>query len=97
VPQTKKLNRGIWKKWETSIRDESQNKPLIIIAGNIYSSNKTLGKNNIGVPDYCYKIVLDSNTKEVMHCLLFPNDNSNSFTEMPLDELKTKLGYDLMP
>jgi len=97
VPQTKKLNRGIWEKWETTIREESQSKSLFIIVGSIYSSNKTLGKHHIGVPDYCYKIVMDSSSKEVIHCLIFPNDDSNSCSGIPLEALKSKLGYDLMP
>ena len=96
VPQTVKLNRGIWKKWETKIRQESQNHVLFIIAGGIYK-DKTIGENKIGVPDQCYKIVVDAVTKEIRYCLLFPNDNSGTVSAVTLLELKNKLGYDLIP
>lgn len=96
LPQTVALNRGIWKTWEEKIRDTSQTRTLFIIAGGIYGK-KTIGKNKIGVPDYCYKIVLDAKTKEILWCLLFPNDKSGKVREIPLADLKKKLGYPLMP
>ena len=95
VPQTVKLNRGIWKSWETKVRELSQTKDLFIIAGNIFSA-KSLGKNHIGVPDYCYKIVIDKKTKVVLYCLLFPNDNSRTYSDITLKQLKKKLGYHLI-
>jgi len=88
VPQTIKLNRGIWKNWETKIRLLSQNKTLFIVAGNIFKSKKTMGENNIGIPDQCYKIVIDSKTKKILYCLLFPNDNSGTVTNITLAKLK---------
>ena len=96
VPQTLELNRGIWKTWESNLRDQSQNQALFIIAGSIFK-NKTLGVNKIGVPDQCYKIVIDPRTKKILYCLIFPNDDSNKDTPITLAKLKKKLGYDLMP
>ncbi|WP_181368944.1 DNA/RNA non-specific endonuclease [Flavobacterium pallidum] len=96
LPQTIALNRGIWKTWEEKIRDSSQKRRLFIIAGGIYS-DKTIGSNNIGVPDFCYKVVLDAKTSEVLWCLLFPNDESKRATAITLEALKRKLGYDLVP
>ena len=65
VPQTVKLNRGIWKTWEEKVRVLSQTKKLFVIAGAIYK-NKTQGPHAVGVPEWCYKIVLDSKTKKVI-------------------------------
>lgn len=96
VPQTVKLNRGIWKTWEEKVRKLSQTKPIFMIAGNIYSDKK-LGPNQIGIPDYCYKIVLETKTKKVLYCLIFPNDDSKSYKTITLTALKKRLGYDLMP
>lgn len=96
VPQTVKLNRGIWKTWEEKVRKLSQTKLIFIVAGNIYG-NKKLGPNQIGIPDYCYKIVLDAKTKKILHCLLFPNDDSKTFKTITLTALKKMLGYDLVP
>ena len=96
IPQTAKLNRGIWKSWEEKIRKLSQSKSLFIIAGAIYG-NKTIGPNKIGVPDYCYKIVLDSKNEDILYCLLFKNDDSNTARDISLAELKKTLSYPLVP
>lgn len=96
VPQTVQLNRGIWKTWETSLRKQSQNQSLFIIAGSIFT-NKTIGGNSIGVPDQCYKIVYEFEPRKLLYCLLFPNDDSNKVTTITVAKLKKKLGYDLMP
>lgn len=96
VPQTVKLNRGVWKSWEEKVRKLSQGKALFIVAGSIFGK-KTIGENRIGVPDYCYKIVLDASTKKILYCVLFENDDSRRFRELSLGELKGMLGYDLVP
>ena len=97
LPQTVRLNRGIWKKWETTIRKESKDKKLIVIAGGIFEDDITIGPQHIGVPSECYKLVLDSSTKKIIHCLIFKNDNSNTVEEISLHELKSKLHYTLKP
>ena len=96
VPQTEKLNRGIWKSWETKIRKESQNAHLLIICGAIYG-NKTIGPNKLAVPDYCWKIVYNAkNKRKAMHTLFFANDDSDSVdTTMTVKNLKSKLKYKL--
>lgn len=94
-PQTAKLNKGTWKHWETLIRKESQKRSLFIIAGGIYS--KSFIGLRVGVPDYCYKIVLDSKTKRILHCIIFRNDNSNIYSNITLKNLKRKLKYPLVP
>lgn len=96
VPQTVRMNRGIWKRWETTIRALSQTKKLVIIAGSIYGKKK-LGVNKIGVPTHCYKIVIDSSTNKILQCLVFPNNKSNTFQIVSLAELKQRLGYRLSP
>jgi endonuclease G len=96
VPQTLKLNRGIWKTWETSTRALSQSKKLFIIAGSIYGKKK-IGINKIGVPSHCYKIVIDPATKKILNCLVFPNNKSNTFQVVTFKELKQRLGYRLVP
>lgn len=63
LPQTPNLNRGIWKKWETIIRKESQYDSLLVICGGIFS-NKKIG-NELYVPDFCWKIVIDLNNNKL--------------------------------
>jgi endonuclease G, mitochondrial len=94
LPQTLKLNRGIWKTWETKIRKESRTKHLLIICGGIFGAKK-IG-HEVAVPDYCWKIVYDKDSNKLLYCLLFPNDNSDSVnTTISLTGLKARLGYDL--
>ncbi|HMJ48092.1 MAG TPA: DNA/RNA non-specific endonuclease [Ferruginibacter sp.] len=96
VPQTVRMNRGIWKKWETDVRKLSQTKKILIVAGSIFGKKK-LGDNKIGIPSHCYKIVIDPGTKKILHCLVFPNNNSNTFQVVTFTELKQRLGYRLIP
>jgi len=97
LPQTVRLNRGIWKKWETKIRELSQRKPIFIIAGGSYSNKLLKPGHEVVVPDYCYKIVVDPPTGKIMYCLWFPNDTSGSVEELTLSDLKSRLNYPLVP
>jgi endonuclease G len=97
LPQTARLNRGIWKVWETKLRNLSQTQPLFIIAGGIYSNKHIKPGSAVIVPDYCYKIVINPRTRAVMYCLLFPNDNSSQVQPIELATLKQRLGYALVP
>lgn len=90
VPQTRRLNRGIWKVWETTIRAESQKDSLLIICGSIF------GKKRIGhiyVPDKCWKVVYSLTTHQLLHCMLFPNDNSDTMETINIDALKRQVPY----
>jgi DNA/RNA endonuclease G (NUC1) len=94
-PQTPRLNKGSWKHWENLIRKQSQKRKLFIITGGIYSK-RFIGL-NVGVPDYCYKIVLDSKTRKMLHCIIFKNDYSNRYHSISLSALKKRLKYPLVP
>jgi len=96
VPQTFELNHGAWLQWEASIRELSQSKRLFIIAGSIFGT-KSIGHSKVRVPTFCYKIVIDPKTRKTLKCLLFPNNTSGSVREIPLNELRKKLGYPLLP
>lgn len=97
MPQTVKLNRGIWKKWETTIRNLSQKQSVFVIAGGIYGNKLLKEGRSVIVPDYCYKIVVDPPTHKILYCLLFPNDDSGEVQELTLTQLKAKLPYPLVP
>ena len=69
------MNRGIWKVLESSERAwaYSTKHTYTIYAGNIWSAtSKTIGANQVVVPDYVYKIVIDDVTGEVQ-AFLFPH------------------------
>jgi endonuclease G len=97
IPQTTKLNRGIWKTWETKVRKLSQSKPVFVIAGAIYTDQLLKEGHTVIKPDYCYKIIVDPPTGDIVYCLLFPNDNSGKVEELTLTQLKAKLKYPLVP
>jgi len=91
LPQTPNLNRGIWKHWETVIREESKSDSLLVICGGVFS-NKKMG--NVYVPDFCWKIVKSLSTGKIKHVLWFTNAESNSTCqELSLADLQKKLKY----
>jgi len=94
VPQTPRLNRGIWKHFETEIRKESQDDSLLVFCGSIFG-NKTIGEDNIAVPDYCWKIVFSLTTHEIVSSMIFPNDESDTYEDINIEDLKKRLTYNL--
>jgi endonuclease G len=94
LPQTPNLNRGVWKKWETEIRKESQINELYIIAGGHFTKKIIIG-NGVWVPTHCFKVVQDVKTKKIKHVLYFTNTNQATCTIMSLEQLEKTLGYKL--
>jgi endonuclease G len=97
VPQTRVLNHGKWLHWESEIRTLSKTKHLFIVTGGIYGNKHIKAGSKVIVPEYCYKIVIDAQTKATLYCLLFKNDNSDQMEELSLTALKRKLSYPLLP
>lgn len=93
VPQTKKLNRGVWKVWETTIRKESQTDSLMIYCGSIFTSRKL---RNIAIPDQCWKIVYSLTAHKVTHCMIFNNDSSNTFKDITVADLLKLIRYKIL-
>ena len=75
-PQTPAVNRGAWKLLETAARGWvfQKNQTFTVYAGNIYTvgKSKTIGPDNVVVPDELYKIVIDDVTGEYAGWV-FPN------------------------
>ena len=74
----------------------SQSQKVFVVAGSIFRK-KNMGKNKIGIPSHCYKVVIDPETNKILKCLVFPNNNSNTFQVVSIKELKQRLGYRLVP
>jgi endonuclease G len=74
IPQVKENNRGIWKSLEEKVRASVlQKNDLFIFTGPIYTGNpKTIGKDNIAIPEALFKIIYDNKTKEVISFII-PN------------------------
>ena len=94
LPQYPNLNRGIWKKWETIIREESHRDSLLIICGATFTDKK-IG-NNVYVPEYCYKVVKSIITDDIKWVLWFKNvkEDAEKYSEIiTLEELERRLGF----
>ena len=92
LPQTANLNRGIWKKWETVIRKESQSDSLLVICGGTFENKKVIG-DGVWVPTYCWKIVISLSSHKVLHCLYFTNNENAECKEITLTELIKTVKY----
>lgn len=97
LPQYPNLNRGVWKKWETKIRELSQTDSLLVVCGAKFSDKKT--STNLFIPDEFYKVVKSLNTKEVLFVLWFKNvqkDAEKFFQIITLEELENRLKYKII-
>jgi endonuclease G len=80
-PQEPSFNRGIWKKLEEKVRDWAvEYDSLYIVTGPLFMVNKgAIGANNVTVPGFYYKVLLDlnkSNSKAIGFIL--PNAASSA-------------------
>lgn len=79
-PQTPSFNRGIWKKLEVQIRNwVTLYDTLYIITGPVLKDGlPTIGSNNVSVPNYYYKVILDyKKSRQQAIGFLFPNQKSS--------------------
>ena len=79
VPQAVKMNRGIWKTYETNIRKLSQTDSLQIIIVNVFDDKSFIGS-HVGVPAYCIKAVYSLSKKTFIKAVSISN------TSMPVAE-----------
>jgi len=93
LPQTANLNRGIWKKNETQIREWSQSDSLYIICGGFFG-NRKIGK--IAVPSYCWKVVQSVSSKKVLFCGWFSNTSKATLEEISISELGKRLNSSII-
>lgn len=81
-PQLPGFNRGIWKKLEEQVRDWARKeKKLYIVAGGVLNDSlKTIGQENeVSVPVWFYKVVLDYEKPEQKGIgFIFTNESSSS-------------------
>ena len=95
LPQYPNLNRGIWKKWETKIREVSQSDSLLILCGGVFSNKKIKPGSNVGVPDQCWKIVYSLSKSKPIYVLWFENISKATHSELDLNQLLSKLPYSI--
>ena len=77
-PQTPRLNRGIWKSLETYCRSLSMEyDSLLIWCGSAVTTGRTIGPDDVAVPDYCWKIIYIKRTGKT-YAYSFRNDESKA-------------------
>jgi DNA/RNA endonuclease G (NUC1) len=93
IPQTPKLNRGIWKANETTIRRWSQTDSLIIICGGIFNSKCKKINSNLVIPNQCYKVVVSLTTHKVLQSVIFDNNDSPKENQVKLINIEAQVHF----
>ncbi|WP_310992471.1 DNA/RNA non-specific endonuclease [Aequorivita marina] len=102
-PQDHDFNAGIWNRLEQKVRywADRYNGVYVVTGGVLAGNMKTIGYENVSVPNQFYKIVVDvtdGNYKAI--AFLIPNKPSDkSFYEyaVSIDKIETKTGIDFFP
>ncbi len=102
-PQSPAFNRGIWKNLEEDVRNwVRQTGRLYVVTGPVFAdSQKKIGENQVTVPSYFFKILLDYREPDIkMIGFLLPNEGTQqSLTSfaVPVDEIEKITGLDFFP
>jgi endonuclease G len=102
-PQLHDFNGGVWNRLEQKVRywATKYDGVYVITAGVLHPNLKTIGEEQVLVPNYFYKIVLDnSNGQYKMIAFLVPNAKSNKplyeFV-VSVDSIEKMTGIDFFP
>lgn len=100
-PQAPSFNRGIWKKLESYVRDwATENNEIYVVTGGVLNSEiiTTIGKNNVSVPKYYYKVILDYRAPEIKGIgFILPNEKGVYELEayaLSIDQVEEITGID---
>ena len=77
IPQTPKLNRGIWKSNESLVRKWSQTDSVMVICGGIITpKSKTVTQiSTLTIPDKCYKVVISLTNHKLLEAVIYDNND----------------------
>jgi endonuclease G len=95
LPQTKGLNRGLWKKQETLIRTISKKDSLWIICGGYWDPSSTKIINGMAIPTRYWKVVFSLTTGDMISGNIYTNTENAMMYEVSLENLELMLGYKL--
>ena len=103
-PQDPQFNRGIWGSLEATVRNFADTEGAIyVVTGPVLTDGpyKTIGKNEVSVPNYYYKAILDYTEPEIKAIgFLLPNKESKASLESfatTIDELEKVTNLDFFP
>lgn len=96
MPQSPNLNRGLWKHYEKLTRELSQNDSLMIYVGGFYGSN-WIGKNHVGVPDTCFRVVQRIRDGQIVFSLGFTNSRiNNQVFNLDVSAIEKRIGINFV-
>ena len=98
-PQRPRFNRGIWKKLEAKVRSWAKKDTIIVVAAGVLKGSKHIGKNDVLVPEFYYKVIYVP-SKEKAIAFLLPNKASTAPLKtfvIPIDALEEHTGIDFFP
>ncbi|MBI4645531.1 MAG: DNA/RNA non-specific endonuclease [Bacteroidia bacterium] len=99
-PQNQSFNRGIWKKLEERVRNWAvENDSLYIVTGPVLKDiTENIGENQVGIPKYFYKVILDISYPDYSGIAFFIENKKSrkniSEYAISIDSLEKRLGYD---
>lgn len=100
-PQEHEFNSGVWNRLEEKVRYWAvKSDGLFVVTGGVLSDNlKTIGKEDVSVPNYFYKVLLSKDGTRMIGFLV-PHENSNQplyeFV-VSVDEIEKMTGIDFYP
>lgn len=102
-PQKHDFNEGVWNRLEQKVRYwAGKYDGVYVVTGGVFTENmKTIGSEDVAVPNYFYKVLLDTSLEEIkMIAFLVPHQDS----DLPLyefvvsvDELEKMTGINFFP
>lgn len=103
TPQTYAFNAGVWNRLEQKIRywANKYNGVFVVTGGVLQDNLKTIGSENVAVPNQFYKVIIDANSAETkMLAFLLNHEDSNQplykFV-VSVDEVEKLTGIDFFP
>lgn len=97
VPQAPKLNRGLWERYESALREMAKRRGQIyIITGPLYEGAYIKKVGRVLVPTSVYKVVLDPNN-QVAGAIVCVNDDTESCQSSTVAELQKRAKITFFP
>ena len=99
-PMLPQFNRNYWLKLEKQVREWAIDRDEVyVVVGPILSDNLPTIGNNVSIPKYFYKIVLDPEPLEYVAYLMENTNKSQDFNNcvVTIDSIETLTGIDFFP
>jgi len=100
-PQKPGFNRGIWRKLESQVREWAiRDEALLVVTGPVLRNvdYRTIGENDVAIPRYYYKVLLDIEEPELKGIgFILPHESSSdslSSFAVSIDEVEQITGID---